>query len=155
MANTWLVVDWLTTEGLRLLLNKLAVAQFGNTDYNKEFTRDFAVGEPVRVPRPFQPRIRNGLVYSPQAVERIYTTVTVDQIFGIVRAPLRAQARAGSEDGATSKARGQRIAVKDAFVADAIGDLGLGQECVEGGAVLCRHLAPQPLEVLLGGRAAG
>ena len=43
MANTWNVVDWLTTEGLRLLTNKLAVAQFGNTSYNKEFTRDFAV----------------------------------------------------------------------------------------------------------------
>lgn len=83
MANSWNVVDWLTTEGLRLLVNKLAVAQFGNTSYNKEFTRDFAVGETVRVPRPFQPTIRTGLGYNPQAVTRIYTTVTVDQIFGI------------------------------------------------------------------------
>lgn len=83
MANSWNVVDWLTTEGLRLLTNKLAVAQFGNTSYNKEFTRDFAVGETVRVPRPFQPTIRNGLGYSPQAVQRIYTTVSVNQIFGV------------------------------------------------------------------------
>lgn len=83
VSNSWNVVDWLTEEGLRLLVNKLAVAQFGNTAYNKEFTRDFAVGETVRVPRPFQPTIRNGLGYNPQAVQRIYTTVTVDQIFGI------------------------------------------------------------------------
>lgn len=83
VTNTWNVVDWLTEEGLRLLTNKLAVAQFGNTAYNKEFTRDFAVGETVRVPRPFQPTIRNGLGYQPQAVQRIYTTVSVDQIFGI------------------------------------------------------------------------
>lgn len=83
VTNTWNVVDWLTEEGLRLLTNKLAVAQFGNTSYNKEFTRDFAVGETVRVPRPFQPTIRNGLGYNPQAVSRIYTTVSVDQIFGI------------------------------------------------------------------------
>jgi hypothetical protein len=82
-TNSWNVVDWLTTEGLRLLTNKLAVAQFGNTNYNKEFTRDFAVGETVRVPRPFQPTIRTGLGYNPQAVTRIYTTVTVDQIFGV------------------------------------------------------------------------
>ena len=83
VTNSWNVVDWLTQEGLRLLTNKLAVAQFGNTSYNKEFTRDFAVGETVRVPRPFQPTIRNGLGYNPQAVSRIYTTITVDQIFGI------------------------------------------------------------------------
>ena len=83
VTNSWNVVDWLTEEGLRLLTNKLAVAQFGNTAYNKEFTRDFAVGETVRVPRPFQPTIRNGLGYQPQAVSRIYTTVSVDQIFGI------------------------------------------------------------------------
>ena len=83
MANSWNFVDWLTQEGLRLLINKLAVAQFGNTSYNKEYTRDFAVGETVRVPRPFQPTIRTGLGYNPQAVQRIYTTVTVDQIFGV------------------------------------------------------------------------
>lgn len=82
-SNSWNVVDWLTEEGLRLLTNKLAVAQFGNTMYNKEFSRDFAVGETVRVPRPFQPTIRHGLGYNPQAVQRIYTTITVDQIFGI------------------------------------------------------------------------
>jgi hypothetical protein len=82
MANQWSVVDWLTEEGLRLLTNKLAVAQFGNTDYNDNFDREFAVGETVRVPRPFQPVIRTGLGYNPQAVQRIYTTVTVDQVFG-------------------------------------------------------------------------
>jgi hypothetical protein len=83
MANSWNVVDWLTMEGLRLLTNKLAVAQFGNTSYNQEFTRAFAPGETVRVPRPFQPTIRTGLGYNPQSVSRIYTTVTVDQVFGI------------------------------------------------------------------------
>lgn len=82
-ANSWDVVDWLTEEGLRLLMNKLAVAQFGNTSYNKEFKRDFAPGATVRVPRPFQPMIRNGLGYNPGPVDRIHTTVSVDQIFGI------------------------------------------------------------------------
>ncbi len=65
-------------------------------------------------------------------------------------APLRAQPSAGGEDRATGEAGGQGIAVKHAFVADAIRELGLGQELVEGGAVLHRHLAPQPLDVLLG-----
>ena len=82
MANSWNVVDWLTMEGLRLLTNKLEVTQFFDTSYNNEFTRDFAVGETVRVPLPNRGRIRTGLTYDPQPVERKYTTITVDQVFG-------------------------------------------------------------------------
>ena len=83
MSNSWNVVDWMTMEGLRLLTNELVCAGYANTDYNKEFTRDFAVGETVRVPLPWQPTIRTGLTYTPQAVNRIETTVTIDQVFGI------------------------------------------------------------------------
>lgn len=83
MANVFQFVDWLSMEGLRLLLNKLEVSQGFNTDYNSEFTKDFAVGETVRVPLPQQWTIRDGLGYNPQAVNRIYTTVTCDQIFGV------------------------------------------------------------------------
>jgi hypothetical protein len=82
MANSWNVVDWLTMEGLRLLINKLEVAPFFDTSYNSEFTKEFAVGETVRVPLPNRGRIRTGLTYDPQAVERRYTTITVDQVFG-------------------------------------------------------------------------
>lgn len=82
-ANSFNYTDWLTMEGLRLLLNKLQVAQFFNTDYNKEFTREFPVGETVRVNFPQRFTIRDGLAYSPQAINRINTTVTVDQIFGV------------------------------------------------------------------------
>lgn len=83
MANVFQFVDWLSMEGLRLLLNKLEVSQGFNTDYNSEFTKDFAVGETVRVPLPQQWTVRTGLGYNPQAVNRIYTTVTCDQIFGV------------------------------------------------------------------------
>lgn len=83
MSNVFQFVDWLSMEGLRLLLNKLEVSQGFNTDYNSEFTKDFAVGETVRVPLPQQWTIRNGLGYNPQAVNRVYTTVTCDQIFGV------------------------------------------------------------------------
>jgi hypothetical protein len=81
--NNFQFVDWLTMEGLRLLTNKLEVSQAFNTDYNDEYTKDFAVGETVRVPLPQQWTIRNGLGYNPQAINRIYTTVTCDQIFGV------------------------------------------------------------------------
>lgn len=76
-------VDWLSMEGLRLLLNKLEVSQGFNTDFNSDYTKDFAVGETVRVPLPQQWTVRTGLGYNPQAVNRIYTTVTCDQIFGV------------------------------------------------------------------------
>ena len=83
MANSFNVVDWLTMESLRLLINRLQCAQFANTDYNKEYTREFAVGETVRINYPQRFTIREGLGYNPQAINRINTTVTVDQIFGI------------------------------------------------------------------------
>ena len=54
-----------------------------NTDYNKEFTREFAVGETVRVKNPQRFVIRNGLGYQEQAIQRNFTTVTCDQIFGV------------------------------------------------------------------------
>ncbi|HYD54583.1 MAG TPA: P22 phage major capsid protein family protein [Gemmatimonadaceae bacterium] len=83
MANTFLTPTWLTMESLRILVNKLQVAQFFNTDYNKEFTREFPVGETVQVKLPQRFLVREGLGYNPQAINRINTTVTVDQIFGV------------------------------------------------------------------------
>lgn len=83
MANSFQVVDWLVPESLNILLNKLAVASYFNTDYNKEFERDFAVGDTVRVKYPQRYLIRDGIGYTPQAINRIYTTVTCNQIFGI------------------------------------------------------------------------
>lgn len=54
-----------------------------NTDYNKEYTREFAVGETVRVKYPQRFKTRTGIGYNPQALDRRFTTVTVDQIFGV------------------------------------------------------------------------
>jgi len=83
VANNFQVVDWLTMEGLRTLVNKLAVSQYFNTDYNKEFTKEFAVGESVRVKLPQRFKVTSGLGYQPQAIDRRYTTVIVDQILGV------------------------------------------------------------------------
>lgn len=70
-------------ESLRILVNQLKVAGYMNTDYNKEFTREFAVGETVRVKLPQRFKTRTGLGYNPQALDRQYTTVTCNQIFGV------------------------------------------------------------------------
>src|SRR3989337_831135 len=83
MPNIFKVLDWITMESLRTLLNQLVVTEMFNTDYNKEFAREFAVGETVRVKLPQRFTVRDGLGYSPQAINRLNTTVTVDQVFGI------------------------------------------------------------------------
>jgi hypothetical protein len=83
MPNTFQYADWLTMESLRLLKNKLTVAKFFNTDINKEYAREFPVGETVRVKLPQRFTIREGIGYSPQPITRIFTTVTLDQIFGV------------------------------------------------------------------------
>lgn len=76
-------VDWACAQALRLLLNKLSVTENFNTDYGKDFQMDFAPGATVRVPLPQRYLIRDGLGYQPQPINRINTTITVDQIFGI------------------------------------------------------------------------
>jgi hypothetical protein len=83
VANSFIFPDWVAPEALRLLINKLQVAQFFNTDYNKEFDREFPIGEIVRVKLPQRFFIRDGLGYSPQPINRINTTVTCNQIFGV------------------------------------------------------------------------
>lgn len=83
MANQFNYVDWLSAETLRPLLNKLQCAQFANTSYSEDFDKAFAPGETVRINYPWRPTIRSGMGYSPQAIQRVNTTVSVDQIFGI------------------------------------------------------------------------
>lgn len=70
-------------EVLRLLLNFLTVAEYFNTDYEKDFEKEFAVGATIQVKFPQYFFIRDGLGYSPQGINRISTTVSLDQIFGV------------------------------------------------------------------------
>jgi hypothetical protein len=83
VANQFIFPDWVAPEALRLLTNQLQVAQFFDTSYNKEYTKEFPVGEVVRVKLPQRFLIREGLGYSPQPINRINTTVTCNQIFGV------------------------------------------------------------------------
>ena len=82
-ANNFQFVDWLSAEPLRLLLNMMEVSRGFNTGYSKEFEQDFAIGDSARIKLPQQYLIRTGLGYNPQPLNRIYTTVTCDQVFGI------------------------------------------------------------------------
>lgn len=81
--NTFQFVDWVAAESLRMLLNKLVCAQFATHKYEKEYEKEFAVGETVRVKLPQRWLVTDGLAFQPQPINRIYTTVSVNQIFGI------------------------------------------------------------------------
>lgn len=82
-GNTFQFVDWVAAESLRMLLNNLVCAQFATHKYEKEYEREFAVGETVRVKLPQRWLVTDGLAFQPQPINRIFTTVTVNQIFGI------------------------------------------------------------------------
>jgi hypothetical protein len=82
MANNFANTSWVSMEILRLLLNKKQVAEAFNTDYEKEFKREFAVGSQIQVKLPQRFTIRDGLGYSAQGLNRLTTSVNLDQIYG-------------------------------------------------------------------------
>ena len=79
VPGSYVFSDWVAPECLRLLTNMLAMTGYANWEYEKEFDREFAVGESVRVKYPQLFTVTDGQTYSPQAINRINTTITLDQ----------------------------------------------------------------------------
>src|SRR6202035_1410931 len=69
-------------DALRFLLNKLEVLSIFNTEWQKEFERDFPIGSVTQVKIPQSFLVRDGLGYNPQAINRLTTTINCNQIFG-------------------------------------------------------------------------
>ena len=83
MPNQFLNTSWISMEVLRNLKNALKVAEYFNSDWEKDYEKTFAVGTTIQVKFPQQFTIRDGLGYNPQGINRISTTVSLDQPFGI------------------------------------------------------------------------
>jgi P22 coat protein - gene protein 5 len=83
MPNLFLNTSWISMEVLRNLKNALKVAEYFNTDWEKDYNKTFAVGTTIQVKFPQQFLIRDGLGYNPQGIDRIATTISLDQPFGI------------------------------------------------------------------------
>lgn len=64
---------------LRLVINKLTVAESFNMGHEKDFKQEFAVGSTIKVKYPQLFRVTDGQGYVPQGIDRIYTTVSLDQ----------------------------------------------------------------------------
>lgn len=79
MANAFLNTTWVSLKVLRLLLNKLVVAEYFNRSWEKEFQKEFAPGSQVTVKFPQRFTVTNGMGYSPQGINRLQTPVNLDQ----------------------------------------------------------------------------
>lgn len=70
-------------EVLRNLMNSNKVASCFNTDWQKDYEKTFSVGTTIQVKLPQQFTYRDGLGYNPQGINRISTTIALDQPGGI------------------------------------------------------------------------
>jgi len=64
---------------LRLLLNKLEVADYFDREWQGDFEKEFAPGANITVKFPQQFLTVDGMAYAPQGINRISTTVSLDQ----------------------------------------------------------------------------
>jgi P22 coat protein - gene protein 5 len=106
MANKFEFVDWVGEEALRSLTNRLVIAEMFNTDYNKEFTREFAVGEDVRVKYPQRFLVANTFNYTPQPINRRHTDI-------VLNVPLQISFEYDSFDQALKMERGKEMFNKE------------------------------------------
>ena len=79
MANAFLNTTWVSMKILRLLLNKLIVAEYFNRGWQKDFDKEFAPGSQITVKFPQRFKVTNGMGYSPQGINRLQTPVNLDQ----------------------------------------------------------------------------
>jgi hypothetical protein len=83
MANSFLDTNWVSLRILWILQNALEVASVFNTEWESEFGKNFPVGSSVQVKLPQRWVVTNGLGYQPQGINRLATTINLDQVFGI------------------------------------------------------------------------
>lgn len=79
MPNNFLNTQWVSMEILRLLLNKLVVAEYFNRSWEKDFKQEFAPGSTIRVKFPQRFAATDGMAYNPQDITRVSTTISLDQ----------------------------------------------------------------------------
>src|SRR5215831_4673556 len=79
MANNFINVSWVSSEILRLLLNKLVVCEYFNRGWEGDFKKEFPVGSSITVKFPQRFFVNDGMGYQPQGIARISTTISLDQ----------------------------------------------------------------------------
>ena len=81
MPGTHIYTDWVAPNSMRLLTNQLGVVDGFDFVYQKEFDREFAIGDTLRVKEPWRTIPQDGLGWNPASIERRNRTVVMDQVF--------------------------------------------------------------------------
>jgi hypothetical protein len=72
--------QWVAMKGLSLLTNDLQVSPYFSDEYSGDYAQKFAIGSTMQVPLSQRYTVQqNDMTYNPQAFDRPYTTITVDQ----------------------------------------------------------------------------
>lgn len=66
-------------EILRLLLNKLEICEYFSRDWESDFEKEFAPGSQITVKFPQRFITTDGMGYDPQGIDRISTTISLDE----------------------------------------------------------------------------
>lgn len=84
MANNFLDTNWVSMKMLWFLDNSREIAANFNSDWESELTgKSFPVGSTIQVKLPNSPVVTSGLAYQEQSINRLATTLSLDQIFNI------------------------------------------------------------------------
>ena len=78
-ANNFINPSWVSLEILRLLLNKLIIAEYFNKGWQNEFQKEFAPGSCIQIKYPQRFSVTDGMGYQPQAINRLSTPLCMDQ----------------------------------------------------------------------------
>lgn len=79
MPNNFSDSQWVSMEILRLLINRLEVCDYFNREWQRDFDKEFAPGAQVTVKFPQRFKTVDGMGFAPQAINRITTTINLDQ----------------------------------------------------------------------------
>ena len=80
MANNFAVTNWVSMKILWFLKNSLEVAAMFNSDWEDEFKKKFPVGSQAQIKLPQSWLVTSGLAYQEQGIQRLVTTINLDQI---------------------------------------------------------------------------
>jgi len=79
VANQFANTSWVSLKVLQFLTNSLTVAEYMNSDWNKDYKKEFAPGATIEVKFPQSFLTVNGPGYVPQGIDRLVTDITLDQ----------------------------------------------------------------------------
>src|SRR5688572_22921338 len=83
MAGNHVFFDAVASRMVALTKNKLGIASYFNRAYDREFEKEYATGDTVRIKYPQRHNIRDGFGYVGASIDRRYTNVVADQMFGL------------------------------------------------------------------------